>query len=109
MIQVDVTNTRVKLISDQLDGYNIMTLSETYSLIEKLKDAASQLEINLNHESRRDEWIPASGGKETPFKTRSGKVLLYCWNPHQERHAYLDVGADIILTDDEASDALMMR
>lgn len=54
----------------------------------------------------KDEWIPASGGSETPFMTRSGKKLLYCWNPKLKKHAYLDMGQDIILSDEEARAAL---
>jgi hypothetical protein len=45
-------------------------------------------------------------GTETPFPTRTGRRLLYCYNPKQDRHAYLDLGSDVILTDDEALNAL---
>lgn len=55
-----------------------------------------------------DRWVPANGGTETPFTSRSGIRLLYCWNPHQRKHAYLNVDTDMILTDDEARAALMM-
>ncbi len=55
-----------------------------------------------------DRWIPACGGTETPFKSRSGKVLQYCWNPGTGAHAYLDVGTDMILSFDEAQAALMV-
>ena len=47
-------------------------------------------------------WVPACGGTETPFKTRSGAVLLYCWQPSTGRHAYLNVQTDLILDDSEA-------
>ena len=49
-----------------------------------------------------DTWVPACGGTETPFHTRGGRVLLYCFNPQQHRHAYLDQQDDVILTDEEA-------
>lgn len=51
---------------------------------------------------RLDLWIPANGGTETEFLTRAGKRLLYCFNPRLGRHAYLDLGSDAILSDDEA-------
>jgi hypothetical protein len=51
-------------------------------------------------------WVPACGGTEVPFPTRTGKRLLYCWQPSTGRHAYLDVGTDIILSDEEAAAAL---
>ena len=53
-------------------------------------------------------WVPACGGTETPFTTRTGKRLLYVWQATTGRHAYLDLGTDIILTDDEAHAALGM-
>ena len=49
----------------------------------------------------RDIWIPACGGTETPFETR-GRKLLYCFNPAKGRHAYLDMGSDLILSDEDA-------
>ena len=53
-----------------------------------------------------DVWVPANGGTETPFVSRSGRRLLYVWNPKQARHAYLDTGTDRILDDDEMLAAL---
>jgi hypothetical protein len=53
-------------------------------------------------------WVPACGGAETPFRSRSGRVLLYCWQPSTGRHAYCDVNADVMLTDEEAREALCL-
>ena len=53
-------------------------------------------------------WIPACGGTETPFTSRSGRVLLYCYQPSTGKHAYLDCGTDIILSDKEAEAYMMM-
>jgi hypothetical protein len=53
-------------------------------------------------------WIPACNGTETPFTTRTGRRLLYCWQPSSGRHAYLDLGTDLVLSDEEASAALGM-
>lgn len=52
------------------------------------------------------DWVPACGGTEVPFRTRTGRRLLYCWQPGTGRHAYLDCDTDLILTDDEARAAL---
>jgi hypothetical protein len=52
------------------------------------------------------DWVPACGGTETEFRTRTGRRLLYCWQPRSGRHAYLDLGTDTILTDEEARLAL---
>lgn len=51
-------------------------------------------------------WIPACGGTEVPFTTRTGRRLLYCWQPSTGRHAYLDLSTDYFLTDEESSAAL---
>ena len=48
-------------------------------------------------------WMPACGGTETPFKSRSGDVLLYMWNEVSGEHAYYNVSTDLFLTNDEAS------
>jgi hypothetical protein len=47
-------------------------------------------------------WVPACGGTEVPFRARSGAVLLYCFNPKLQKHAYINVETDIILEDNDA-------
>lgn len=51
-------------------------------------------------------WVPACGGTETPFVSRSGLRLLYCYQASTGRHAYLNCDTDVILTDEEANAAL---
>ena len=65
-------------------------------------------EYNLAVTMKRDAWVPACGGTELPFRSRSGRSLHYMYNPQQKRHAYLDTATDVILTDQEA-DAFMER
>jgi hypothetical protein len=60
----------------------------------------------LEHWKSQGEWVPACGGTETPFLSRSGLRLLYCWQPRSGKHAYLDVNTDMFLTDEEARAAL---
>lgn len=60
--------------------------------LEEMKDKISQ----------RDNWLPANGGTETPFLTRTGRRLLYVWQPSTGKHAYLDCQTDLILSDKEA-------
>lgn len=57
-------------------------------------------------EAHQGEWVPAHGGTETPFVTRTGRRLLYVYQRTTGRHAYLDLDTDIVLTDDEAWNAL---
>jgi hypothetical protein len=54
------------------------------------------------------DWYPANNGTETPFVSRNGKRLLYVWQPRTGKHAYLDLGSDVILTEDEAQSALQL-
>jgi hypothetical protein len=56
----------------------------------------------------KDDWQIACGGTETPFVSRSGKRLLYVWQPSTGNHAYLDLDRDIVLTQEEADAALML-
>ena len=53
--------------------------------------------------------IPANGGTETPFKSRSGRVLLYCYDTDTGKHLYLDVATDMLLTNEEACNYMQMR
>ncbi len=55
------------------------------------------------------EWVAACGGTETPFTTRTGRRLLYMWNPSTGEHAYYDVVNDVFLSADEATAALAMH
>lgn len=57
-------------------------------------------------EKENGNWIPANGGTETPFFTRSRRRLLYCWQPSTGNHAYLDCDTDLILSEEEARLAL---
>ena len=45
----------------------------------------------------QDNWYPANGGTETPFSTKGGRRFLYCFNPKQGKHAYLDLNTDMIV------------
>lgn len=54
------------------------------------------------YKASQGNWIPASNGTETPFTARNGRRYLYCWQPSTGNHAYLDLGIDIFLSDEEA-------
>jgi hypothetical protein len=62
--------------------------------------------IEARKKAEQGNWFPACDGTETEFKTRSGMRLLYCYQPSTGNHAYLNLDTDIILTDQEAWDAL---
>lgn len=55
------------------------------------------------------EWIAACGGTETPFTTRTGRVLHYMWNTVTGEHAYYDVRNDVFLSNEDANIALGMN
>jgi hypothetical protein len=48
-------------------------------------------------------FIPACGGTEEPFKTRTGITVQYLWNPTTKEHAYINCDTDILLTDYEVN------
>jgi hypothetical protein len=76
-----------------------------------MEDTMMTLAEILKHEEERRKqgnWIPACGGDEKPFTTRTGRRLQYCYQPSTGNHAYLDLATDIILTDEEASAALSL-
>ena len=70
--------------------------------------ATATIEEILNARKIREdrEWIPACGGTEVPFFSRTGRHLQYCWNQLTGEHAYLDLGSDLFLTNEEAQQAL---
>lgn len=71
--------------------------------------AASQAIYNWAVANNADNWVAACGGAEVPFRARSGRVLLYCYNPRLNRHAFLDLAADYLLSDEEAGYELATR
>jgi hypothetical protein len=78
-------------------------------MLQLTNDTNLTLSERIEAEQRRREqgdWVPACGGTETPFTTRTGRRLLYCWQPATGNHAYLDLNTDLILTDEEAHYAL---
>jgi hypothetical protein len=66
------------------------------------------LEYNMAQAANADRWVPACGGHEQPCLV-NGHRYLYCYNPRQRKHAYLDMESDRILEPDELPPALMAR
>lgn len=67
------------------------------------RNASAPDELDLRRRRRQQgSWVPAGGG-ERPFRTRSGRILQYVWQPSTGRHAYYDVYGDRILPDAEAA------
>lgn len=54
-------------------------------------------------------WVPASGGSERPFVSRSGIRMQYMWDMRSGDHAYMNCDTDIIMSDEEAFAALGMQ
>lgn len=79
---------------------------EIYSAVTSEKMNVAQGLAAIEAWKNQGDWVPANGGTETPFLTRTGRTLLYCWQPRTGRHAYLDMGVDLILSDEETRVAL---
>jgi hypothetical protein len=89
-----------------LDRYESNILRKNTDLLHELIDKHDK---EMEKKIKEDSWIPACGGTEVPFKSRSGKRLQYVWQPSTGHHAYLDVDSDIILSDEEAQAALALH
>lgn len=75
-----------------------MTSARAYNLPETLAERI-----------QRGRWVPACGGDEKPFRTRTGKLLLYVWHTGTGDHAYLDCETDMILSAEDADAALAIN
>lgn len=58
--------------------------------------------------AKADSWVPANGGTETVFTSRSGIRMLYCWQRSTGQHAYINVDTDMVMSNEEAQAALGM-
>jgi hypothetical protein len=63
----------------------------------------------LEERVKRGRWVPACGGTERPYKTRSGIRVLYCWHTGTGKHAWINVDTDIEMTAEEAEAAHQWR
>lgn len=59
----------------------------------------------LNDKIRKAEqgpWFPACGGTEKPFRTNTGLLVQYMYQPSTGRHMYINVETDVFLTNNDA-------
>ncbi len=125
----DLVNKFVKTLTERAEQHGgglSYALNYVYSLLMdmdlnaenwrhiKRETVTLQTLIDITEQERiknlqNDSWVPACGGTEIPFKSRSGKRLQYVWQPSTGQHAYLDVDSDIILSDEEAQACLQMH
>ena len=94
------------LLDLNLQGYEAERLRQTTATLHELIDKHNK---DTKENIKNDNWVPACGGLEVPFKSRSGKRLQYVWQPSTGHHAYLDVDSDIILSDEEAEACLALH
>ncbi len=71
-------------------------------------DSLIDAEVTREAKAEQGNWFLACCGLEASFISRSGKKMLYVYQPATGKHAYLDVNADIIMTDEEARAALQL-
>lgn len=94
------------LLDLNLQGYEAETLRRNTAILHDLIDEHNK---ELRENIKDDSWVPACGGTETPFKSRSGRRLQYVWQPSTGQHAYLDVDSDTILSDEQAEAYMQMN
>lgn len=92
---------RVVMTVAELRTLNRARLNEMVGMSRGQKSVSEILD-ERRAKAEQGTWIPASGGTEKPFRTRSGKRLQYLYQPSTGRHAYYDVDSDLILSDEEA-------
>ena len=80
-------------------------IAEVEALEADLRLAKAELWESLGERDRlradyikRDVWVPACGGKETPFRSRTGAMLTYMWNQTTGEHAYYNHDTDTFLS-----------
>jgi len=106
----------IEEIGAAMPGLRRRTIAELHDLLHEMRNKAGVWKVVRGRTvdthgeepfpNRNDNWIPACGGTEVPFTTRSGYRLLYCYQPSTGKHAYLNCETDIILTDEEARVAI---
>jgi hypothetical protein len=80
-----------------------MTTDQILTVISVVQSASISDILNaVDLANEQGAWTPANLGSEEPFMTRSGRTLLYCFQMTTGKHAYLDCGTDLILSDEEA-------
>jgi hypothetical protein len=88
------------------EGATLDALAYSFTLEEGESEPKSQeakkSEFDIACQMKRDVWLPACQGTETPTRFRDGRLLLYVYNPFLARHAYLDVERDIILSEEDS-------
>lgn len=62
----------------------------------------------MGFSDQKHQWVPACGGTEKEFTTRTGKRLIYMWDMVTGDHAYYCLDTDTFLTNDEAREALAL-
>jgi hypothetical protein len=124
-MKLALVNLKRKLLGNQVPA---LTRAQSQARVRKLRRAGCKVQTRVLPDGTRvvlkrcprgarirsnphplagaGNWVPASGGTERPFLTRTGRRLQYVWQPRTRAHAYYDLDRDIILSDEEAQQAL---
>lgn len=100
---------RARLRGPADDADSWASMLEPYPAYGPRRRSVAEMLDERDARAAQGPWVPASGGTETPFRTRTGRRLQYCWQRSTGKHAYLDCDTDLILSDEEAQAALGMR
>jgi hypothetical protein len=80
-------------------------VTETMELVDRVTSISYRLDRAIEKQQQGN-WYPVCGGTEQPFVSRSGVRMLYCWQPSTGAHGYIDLGRDMLMTEDEVRAAL---
>lgn len=73
------------------------TITRRRNAAAKARKAAADRTAALVAACPPGEWIPANGGTETPFMTRTGHKVTYMWQPSTGAHAHYSHTWDMFL------------
>lgn len=60
-------------------------------------------EYQMARMASADQWVPACGGFEVPYRDKLGRLVLYVFNHRTGKHGYLSVETDIVYQDETLS------
>jgi hypothetical protein len=102
---VAVVEHREVALADQ--GRRVSEMSTILVAIGEMT-GTEQIEA-IQYARNNSDWLPANGGTETPFTSRSGIRMLYCWQPSTGHHAFLNCNTDVLMSGEEADEALCLK
>lgn len=105
----NVFNSQIQPESQPVVETKPFDIAEAAKRLAKDPDAnLGIIEYSMARKRNLDAWVPAVKGQkvEQPFRSSNGTMMLYCYNPALNEHAYMNMGTHTIMTAEEADNAM---